>query len=150
MPEWYFLPYYAILRAVPSKLGGVVLMFGSILVLFLLPWLDTSKVKSAVYRPLYKQFFWILVAVCILLGWLGAKPPEGGYVWAARFATAWYFFHFLIILPVLGLFETPTPRPASISQSVLGEDDDESGDAGPGTGVETPPAGATASPQIKG
>ena len=150
VPEWYFLPYYAILRAVPSKLGGVVLMFGSILVLFVLPWLDTSKVKSAVYRPLYKQFFWILVAVCILLGWLGTKPPEGGYVIAARLATAWYFFHFLILLPLLGLFETPTPRPASIAESVLGEDGDTHGDSDSGAGAQTQPTGAVASPQSKG
>ena len=146
VPEWYFLPYYAILRAVPSKLGGVVLMFGSILVLFVLPWLDTSKVKSAVYRPLYRQFFWILVLVCILLGWLGSKPPEGGYVIAARLATAWYFFHSLIILPLLGLYEKPTPRPASITESVLGEDGEIPAEAG----AETQPAGAAASPQTRG
>jgi len=150
VPEWYFLPYYAILRAVPSKLGGVVLMFGSILVLFLLPWLDTSKVKSAVYRPLYRQFFWILVAVCIVLGWLGSKPPEGGYVIAARILTAWYFIHFLILLPLLGFLETPTPRPASIAESVLGEDGEKPGDSGTGAGADTQPSGAAASPQTRG
>ena len=120
VPEWYFLPFYAILRAVPDKLGGVLLMFASIFVLFLLPWLDTSKVKSARYRPLAKQFFWIFFLVCIGLGYLGAMPAEGGYVVAARILTAWYFAHFLIILPLLGLIETPKPLPASISESVLG------------------------------
>ena len=120
VPEWYFLPFYAILRAVPDKLGGVLLMFASIFVLFLLPWLDTSKVKSARYRPLAKQFFWIFFLVCIGLGYLGAMPAEGGYVIAARILTAWYFAHFLIILPLLGLIETPKPLPASISESVLG------------------------------
>ncbi|MEM8876387.1 MAG: cytochrome b/b6 [Pseudomonadota bacterium] len=119
VPEWYFLPFYAILRAVPDKLGGVLLMFASIFVLFLLPWLDTSKVKSAKYRPLAKQFFWIFFLVCLGLGYLGAAPAEGGYVIAARILTFWYFAHFLIILPVLGLIEKPRPLPASISESVL-------------------------------
>jgi ubiquinol-cytochrome c reductase cytochrome b/c1 subunit len=120
VPEWYLLPFYAILRAIPNKLLGVVMMFGSIAMLFLLPWLDTSRVKSANYRPLYRQFFWIFVAVCIGLGWLGSQPPEGGYVIAARILTAWYFLHFLVVMPLLGLFETPKPRPASIADAVLG------------------------------
>jgi ubiquinol-cytochrome c reductase cytochrome b subunit len=119
VPEWYFLPFYAILRAVPDKLGGVLLMFGAIAVLFVLPWLDTSKVRSNTYRPLGKQFFWIFVFVCITLGWLGAKPAEGGYVTASRIATVWYFAHFLIILPILGLIEKPKPLPNSISEAVL-------------------------------
>ena len=80
VPEWYFLPFYAILRGVPDKLGGVILMFGAIVMLALLPWLDTSKVRSACYRPLYRQFIWIFAAVVIGLGYLGAMPPEGGYV----------------------------------------------------------------------
>ncbi|MGE0844668.1 MAG: cytochrome bc complex cytochrome b subunit [Flavobacteriaceae bacterium] len=119
VPEWYFLPFYAILRAIPSKLGGVVAMFGAIAVLFILPWLDTSRVKSASFRPIYRQFFWILVLVCIGLGYLGAKPPEGGYVIAARILTAYYFLHFLVLLPLLGLFERTKPLPASISEAVL-------------------------------
>jgi ubiquinol-cytochrome c reductase cytochrome b subunit len=119
VPEWYFLPFYAILRAIPSKLGGVVAMFASIAVLVFVPWLDTSKVRSAKYRPLYKQFFWILLLVCVGLGYLGAKPPEGIYVIAARFLTAYYFVHFLIILPVLGFIEKPKPLPKSISESIL-------------------------------
>ena len=140
VPEWYFLPFYAILRAVPSKLGGVIAMFGAIAVLFVLPWLDTSKVRSANYRPLYKQFFWILVAVCIGLGYLGSQPPEGWYVIASRILTIYYFVHFLIILPLLGLFETPLPRPASIAESVLG---------GP-EGARVQPAGSAAAPSVKG
>jgi len=119
VPEWYFLPFYAILRAIPSKLGGVIAMFGSIALLVFVPWLDTSKVRSARYRPLYRQFFWILLLVCIGLGYLGAKPPEGGYVIAARILTAYYFIHFLVILPLLGYIEKPKPLPASISESVL-------------------------------
>ena len=121
VPEWYFLPFYAILRAIPSKLGGVLAMFGAIAVLFVLPWLDTSRVRSGKYRPLFKQFFWVFVAVCVLLGWLGSKPPEGLYVTLSRLATAYYFIHFLVILPLLGLLETPKPLPASIADAVLAD-----------------------------
>ncbi len=133
VPEWYFLPFYAILRAIPSKLGGVLAMFGAIAVLFILPWLDTSRVKSARYRPLFRQFFWIFAAVCVLLGWLGAKPAEGGYVIMSRLATAYYFLHFLVILPLLGLIEKPKALPNSITESVLG--------------AATKPAAAVAAPE---
>src|SRR5262245_40527823 len=119
VPEWYYLPFYAILRSIPNKLLGVVALFASIIVLAFLPWLDSSKVRSATYRPLYKQFFWIFVATCLLLGWLGSKPPEGIYVIVARILTAWYFIHFLIVLPLLGRFEKPRPLPSSISEAVL-------------------------------
>jgi len=119
VPEWYFLPFYAILRAIPSKLGGVLAMFAAIVVLFFLPWLDTSKVRSARYRPLYRQFFWVLVAVCLGLGYIGAMPPEGWYVTIGRLLTAYYFIHFLIILPLLGFIEKPLPLPASITEAVL-------------------------------
>ena len=141
VPEWYFLPFYAILRAIPDKLGGVLAMFGAIVVLALVPWLDTSKVRSAVYRPLYKPFFWIFVVVCVLLGWLGAKPADGAYVIVARIATAYYFAHFLIILPLLGLFERPTPMPNSIVESVLGRRVHGAGGM---------PIGAAAEPAAKG
>jgi ubiquinol-cytochrome c reductase cytochrome b subunit len=139
VPEWYFLPFYAILRAIPDKLGGVIAMFGAIVVLALVPWLDTSRVRSANYRPLYRQFFWVFVIVCVLLGWLGAKPPEGGYVIAARICTAWYFLHFLVVLPLLGLFETPKPLPSSIAETVLGKRS--------GAGM---PVGAAAEPPTRG
>jgi ubiquinol-cytochrome c reductase cytochrome b/c1 subunit len=119
VPEWYFLPFYAILRAVPDKLGGVLLMFGSIAVLFVLPWLDTSRVRSGNYRPLFRQFFWVFAIVCVGLGYLGSKPAEGAYVVWSRILTAYYFFHFLVILPLLGLLETPKPLPSSISDDVL-------------------------------
>ena len=141
VPEWYFLPFYAILRAIPSKLGGVLAMFGAIVALALVPWLDTSKVRSAVYRPIYKQFFWVFVLVCIGLGWLGAKPAEGVYVIAARILTAYYFAHFFIVLPLLGQFERPTPMPNSIVESVLGH---------PMKGAGGMPVGAAAEPQAKG
>ena len=120
VPEWYFLPFYAILRAIPDKLGGVVAMFGAVIVLFFLPWLDRSKVRSATYRPLYRLFFWVFVVVCLVLGWLGAMPAEGGYVIASRVATAYYFVHFLVVLPLLGFIEKPKRLPPSITESVLG------------------------------
>jgi ubiquinol-cytochrome c reductase cytochrome b/c1 subunit len=119
VPEWYYLPFYAILRAIPNKLLGVLALFASIAILAFLPWLDTSRVKSASYRPIYRQFFWIFLAVSIGLGWLGAKPAEGGYVIAARVLTVWYFLHFLIILPIVGLIEKPKPLPASITEAAL-------------------------------
>jgi len=119
VPEWYFLPFYAILRSIPDKLLGVVAMFGSILVLAALPWLDRSPVRSATYRPLYKQFFVLLLVDVLVLGWIGAKPPQGIYLVIGRIATLYYFLHFLVILPLLGKFETPRPRPQSISEPVL-------------------------------
>ncbi len=119
VPEWYYLPFYAILRSIPDKLAGVIAMFSSILILVFLPWLDTSKVRSASYRPLYRVFFWIFVAACLGLGYLGSQAPEGIYVIAARILTAYYFIHFIIITPLLGLIETPKPLPNSISESVL-------------------------------
>ena len=112
VPEWYYLPFYAILRSIPSKLFGVIALFSSIILLAFLPWLDTPKVKSATYRPLYKQFFWLFVATGVGLGWLGSQPPEGIYVIVSRLLTAWYFIHLLIVLPVLGLVERPTLRHA--------------------------------------
>jgi ubiquinol-cytochrome c reductase cytochrome b subunit len=126
VPEWYFLPFYAILRAITfnigpinSKLGGVLAMFGAIAVLFFLPWLDTSKVRSAVYRPWYKLFFWLFVVDAVILGWLGSKPAEGSYVLMAQVATLCYFAFFLVVLPVLGLIETPKRLPNSITEAVL-------------------------------
>ncbi|MBX2805539.1 MAG: cytochrome b/b6 [Hyphomicrobiales bacterium] len=120
VPEWYFLPFYAILRAIPSKLGGVIAMFGAIVVLFFIPWLDTARERSTRYRPIYKYFFWLLVVTCLALGYLGAKPPEGGYLVAGRIFTAYYFIHFLIVMPVIGIIETPKSRPQSIADSILG------------------------------
>jgi ubiquinol-cytochrome c reductase cytochrome b subunit len=119
VPEWYFLPYYAILRAIPDKLLGVIAMFSSILILFVLPWLDTSRVRSAKFRPIYKQFFWILMADTIVLGWVGANPPEGNFVLIGRLATGYYFLHFLVVIPLIGWLEKPKPLPTSISEPVV-------------------------------
>ncbi|MFO1162883.1 MAG: cytochrome b N-terminal domain-containing protein [Reyranellaceae bacterium] len=119
VPEWYFLPFYAILRAVPDKLGGVLAMFGSIGVLFILPWLDTSRVRSCTFRPIYKWFMLVLLVDVFVLGWCGANPPEGYFVPLSQVATLYYFFHFLILLPVLGKIERPLPLPPSIADAVL-------------------------------
>lgn len=121
VPEWYFLPFYAILRAIPDKLGGVIAMFSAIFVLFLLPWLDSSKVRSATFRPIYKKFFWIFVVNAVILGWVGSKPAEGHYILIGRIATVYYFAHFLILLPLLGKYEKHRPLPESISKPVLAE-----------------------------
>jgi len=119
VPEWYFLPFYAILRAVPDKLLGVILMFSAILILFVLPWLDTARVRSATFRPIFKVFFWIFVADGVLLTWCGAQLPEGLPLVLGRLGTAWYFLHFIVFLPVIGWLETPKPLPASISEPVI-------------------------------
>ena len=140
VPEWYFLPYYAILRSVPSKLGGVILMFGSIALLFVLPWLDTSPVRSARFRPIYRQLLLLFVVVFVVLGVCGAKPPEGIWVIIARVCTAWYFLHFLVLLPLLGKVERPLPLPESISHPVLRR-------TPPGGGGGPMPSGATAKPE---
>ncbi len=118
VPEWYFLPFYAILRAIPNKLLGVIALFLSILIVAALPWLDTSKVKSGTYRPLFRKFYWAFVAVSIGLGYLGSQPAEGAYLWIARLLTFYYFFHFLVILPLLGRREKPDPLPNSISEAI--------------------------------
>ena len=120
VPEWYFLPYYAILRSIPDKLLGVVAMFGSILILFVLPWLDFSRVRSARFRPFYKKVFWLLLIDVVVLGYVGANPPEGTFLVIGRIATAYYFLHWLAIVPLIALFERPKPLPMSISQPVLG------------------------------
>ena len=94
-------------------------MFGALFVLVILPWLDTSKVRSAIFRPIYKQFFWIFVIDVLALGYLGAMPAEGTYLLLARISTAYYFLHFLVVLPVLGFLEKTDPLPLSISDPVL-------------------------------
>jgi ubiquinol-cytochrome c reductase cytochrome b/c1 subunit len=125
VPEWYFLPFYAMLRSVPdilfvpAKLAGVIAMFSSIFVLFFLPWLDTSRVRSAHFRPVYKWVFWLLVIDCTLLGYVGAHRPEGIYVVIGRLGTLYYFFHFLVLFPLIGWFERPLPLPTSIAAAVM-------------------------------
>ena len=156
VPEWYFLPFYAVLRAIDfnigipftdivlidSKLGGVLAMFGAIAVLFFVPWLDTSDVRSTNYRPMYKVFFWLFAINAVFLGYLGSRPAEGIWIPLMKLTTFWYFFHFLVVMPLLGWFEKPLPRPASIMDAVTAKS---SGSAG-ASQIE----GATAEPQAKG
>tara|TARA_B100001971_G_scaffold202068_1_gene215475 strand:- start:45 stop:1325 length:1281 start_codon:yes stop_codon:yes gene_type:complete len=133
VPEWYFLPFYAILRAVPdnfvdvwgilpvivsAKAAGVIAMFASILLLLLLPWLDTSKVRSTKFRPTYFWLFWLFVIDTVILGFMGAKPAEGTFLLIGRLATAYYFLHLVIFIPLVGKFEKTKPLPDSISTAV--------------------------------
>jgi quinol-cytochrome oxidoreductase complex cytochrome b subunit len=154
VPEWYLLPFYAILRAVPNKLMGVILMFGAIATLFVLPWLDTSKVRSMRYRPTARLYYFIFALDCIVLGFCGAHAPDdlvipgvsglqlfdanlNSFVWLSRVAALFYFVYFWVLTPALGLFETPLPVPESISAPVLSH-------------PAATPAGAVASPEKRG
>ena len=131
VPEWYFWPFYAILRAftvdfliVPAKLMGVLAMFSAILVWFFLPWLDRSPVRSGHYRPLYRKFFWFgLVPSMAVLFYCGGAPAEEPYVMLSQLASLYYFAHFLIIIPIVSSIERPDPLPFSITEAVLGSDD---------------------------
>jgi len=133
VPEWYFLPFYAILRAftidihlpfssvvlISSKLGGVILMFGAIVMLLVMPWLDRSPVRSALFRPWFRLFFWIFALDCVVLGFIGSKPVEEPFTTIGQIACFYYFFHFLVILPLLTKYEKTLPLPSSISEAVL-------------------------------
>ncbi len=116
VPEWYFLPFYAILRAIPDKLGGVIAMVASIGLLALLPWLDTSKVRSCVFRPVWKWLTLGFVAAFFILMYVGAKPAEGVYVWIARLATVYWFAYLLILAPLIGWYEKPRKLPKDIGE----------------------------------
>jgi ubiquinol-cytochrome c reductase cytochrome b subunit len=129
VPEWYFWPFYAILRAFtqdflffPAKLLGVLAMFAAILVWFILPWLDKSPVRSATFRPLYRKFFWVLVADVVVLGYCGGAAAEEPFVMISQIASAYYFLHFFVIVPIVSSIERPDPLPFSITESVLGTD----------------------------
>ena len=117
VPEWYFLPFYAVLRSIPDKLAGVLAMFGAILILFALPWLDSCKVKSGRYRPLFRIFTYIFFANFVILGYLGGEVAEEPYITFSQISTTWYFCHFLIILPLLSKFEKTKALPDSISEA---------------------------------
>jgi len=131
VPDWYFWPFYAILRAftvdfffMPAKLLGVLAMFSSILLLFFLPWLDKSPVRSGKFRPQFKIWFWVLIADIAVLGYCGGAPAEEPYVMISQLASIYYFAHFLIILPLIARTERPLPLPNSITEAVLGKDHD--------------------------
>lgn len=125
VPEWYFWPFYAILRSftsdfiLPAKLWGVLAMFGSILLLFFLPWLDSSPIRSNNYRPKARIAFWVLVLDVLILGYCGGSPADPAYVIIAQICSAYYFLHFLVILPWIARTERPVPLPNSITEAVL-------------------------------
>jgi ubiquinol-cytochrome c reductase cytochrome b subunit len=136
VPEWYLLPFYAILRAIPDKLMGVLGLGGAVGVLFLLPWLDTSKVRSMRYRPTARIYFFIWIVASLALGWCGSQEPNGHVIpgvsgptlidydinsvtWLSRISALYYFAYFLVITPLLGLRETPLPVPDTIYTPVL-------------------------------
>jgi ubiquinol-cytochrome c reductase cytochrome b subunit len=122
VPEWYFLPFYAVLRAIPDKLGGVIAMFASILVVAILPWLDASKIRSLRYRPMSRFFFWLFVLAAFGLGYLGAKPAEGGYVIMSRILTAYWFIYFLFLIPLVSRVERKVRRmPQTITEAMASE-----------------------------
>ena len=117
VPEWYFLPFYAILRSIPDKLGGVLAMFGAIAILFALPWLDRSPVKSANYRPVFRIFTFLFFIDVVALGYIGGLPAEEPYISFGQVFTIWYFLHFLVFLPLIAKFEKTLPLPDSISSA---------------------------------
>ena len=139
VPEWYLLPFYAILRAIPDKLMGVLGLVGALVMLFILPWLDSSKVRSMRYRPTARIYFFIWILSVVVLGWCGSQEPDGkiipgiagpelgGYdlnsvTWASRIAALYYFTYFLVITPLLGMMEKPLPVPDSLYTPVLPSD----------------------------
>jgi quinol-cytochrome oxidoreductase complex cytochrome b subunit len=129
VPDWYLMPFYAMLRSVPQKLIGVLVLFGAIATLLFVPWLDTSRVRSGRFRPLFRPFFWVFAVDCVLLGYCGSQSVDAAWnvgafsvplIWVARLATIYYYAYFWLILPIVGLVETPLPLPDSIARSVLG------------------------------
>ena len=129
VPDWYLMPFYAMLRSVPQKLVGVLVLFGAIATLLFVPWLDTSRVRSGRFRPLFKPFFWVFVVDCLLLGYCGSQSVDAAWnlgafsvplIWVARLGTIYYYAYFWLVLPIIGLVETPLPLPDSIARSVLG------------------------------
>ena len=105
VPEWYFLPFYAILRSIPDKLGGVAAMGGAILILLLLPHINTSEIRSAKFRPIYAISYWFFAANFLLLGWIGQKPVESPFIEIGMFSTFLYFFFIIVLVPVIGILE---------------------------------------------
>ena len=106
VPEWYFLPFYAVLRSIPDKLGGVIAMGGALIVLFLIPFTNTSEIRSTTFRPIFKFFYWVFVADFLLLGWIGQMPVKSVFVLVGQVATVYYFFFFLVLIPAIGNIES--------------------------------------------
>nr|YP_010117836.1 apocytochrome b [Phytophthora agathidicida]QPN53808.1 apocytochrome b [Phytophthora agathidicida]DAD54979.1 TPA_asm: apocytochrome b [Phytophthora agathidicida]DAD55057.1 TPA_asm: apocytochrome b [Phytophthora agathidicida] len=105
VPEWYFLPFYAILRSIPNKIGGVIAMFGSLVILLTIPFTNSSEIRSTAFRPIFKVCYWLLVVAFLLLGWVGQCPVEYPYTEIGIISMIYYFVFFIIIIPFLGKFE---------------------------------------------
>ena len=105
VPEWYFLPVYAILRSIPNKLGGVLAIGLVFVSLLILPFIHTSQIRSSSFRPLHRKLFFLLVADCLLLGWIGCQPVEDPYVLIGQIASIYFFLYFLVAMPLLGKVE---------------------------------------------
>ena len=118
VPEWYYLPMYAVLRVIPNKLGGVIGMFGFILVLFLLPFTNTSQIRSSSFRPLHKHLYWLLVVDCLLLGWVGGKSPEAPYTWIGLVGSFYYFTYMIVLIPLVGSIENVLLRSGIVNELV--------------------------------
>jgi ubiquinol-cytochrome c reductase cytochrome b subunit len=156
VPEWYFLPFYAILRAfdgevwvviatswitggiIDAKFFGVLAMFGAILVMALVPWLDTSSVRSGRYRPMFKWWFWVFIVNFFVLMWVGARPAEGIYPYIALIGSAVWFAYFLVVLPILGVIEKPLPQPETIEDDFNAHYGPEAGKDGASAPVSNP------------
>ena len=110
VPEWYFLPFYAVLRSIPDKLGGVAAMGGAIVMLLIMPWLNTAEVRSSAFRPIYRKLFWFVLADFLILGWIGQNEVETPYVEVGQLATVIYFAFFLVLVPGLGKLESMLMR----------------------------------------
>jgi len=110
VPEWYFLPFYAILRSIPDKLGGVVAMGGALVILFAIPFINTSEIRSSQFRPIFQKCYWLLVVDFLILGWIGQKPVETPFVEVGQVATLFYFVFFAVLIPFLGVFESTLIR----------------------------------------
>jgi len=117
VPEWYFLPFYAILRSIPHKLGGVIAMGGALVILFAIPFINTSEIRSTQFRPVFKVFFWLLVVDFLILGWIGQKPVETPFVEVGQVATVFYFAFFIFLIPILGLVESLLAK-ASVKENL--------------------------------
>lgn len=133
VPEWYYLPFYAILRSIPDKLGGVIAMFASIIIFAILPLVNRSNIRSSWFRPIFKPFFWLFVVDCVILGWIGANAPEPPYLIIGQLATVYYFLFFIVVIPFISLFENYVYKQEDIysinMHAELEESDDEIDDS---------------------
>ena len=106
VPEWYFLPYYAVLRSIPHKAGGIIAMGSAIFVLFLIPFMYSSDIRNTTYRPIFKVCFWLFIADFVILTWVGQKPVRKTFIFVGQMTTVYYFIFFLVFIPNVGKIES--------------------------------------------